>query len=292
MILNCPKCKGNSINQHRSPNGPIWCEDCGLRSNQKELYNPFIESKDSFGDRMKMYEKSVDLVDSNLPVFVRLDGKAFHTWTKQTFNTGAKFEKPFDNNLSNVFAQATIETCKEVGQVIMAYSQSDEVTFLLNGWQTIESQVYFGGKTPKIASVISSIFTAYFNDYFGLDGLQKLAFFDARVWNVPEFEIENIFRWRQQDAKRNSIQGLAQSLYSHKELNGKSQKVQLQMCLDAGTDWNKLPNLQKWGFIVYKDYYTIDTGDNDTRRSYWMIDDEIPYFTEDKDYINDRIKGE
>ena len=167
--------------------------------------------KDDFGNRMKSYEKASygilevepGMVNPDMPVFVRLDGKAFHTYTKNfrkafAYDTDGTyidfdehtslmieemypelvdkfkryysdkhlndcFEKPFDSDLSYAFQLATKMTCESIGQVIMAYGQSDEITFLLNGWQRPESQIYFGGKIQKIVSVMSSIFTGYFN---------------------------------------------------------------------------------------------------------------------------------
>ncbi len=250
----------------------------------------------NLSDRMKMYEKEfqspeVGFIDSNKPIIVRLDGKAFHTWTKQCFTkqplyktNESKFRKPFDEILSMAFQSATLRTCDEIGQITSAYSQSDEVTFLLSGWKNPESQVYFGGKIQKIVSVISSVFTAYFNHMFEFFGMQKFAFFDARVFNVPnETEVENVFIWRQMDAKRNSIQGLAQSLYSQKELNKKNQIEQLKMCSDKGVWWNELSLLQRWGFVVYKE---ID----DLFRIKWNVDIKIPYFIDDRIYLKNIIK--
>lgn len=40
--MKCPKCNSNNINQYRMLTGPIWCEDCGFRTEQKEKYNPFL----------------------------------------------------------------------------------------------------------------------------------------------------------------------------------------------------------------------------------------------------------
>jgi tRNA(His) 5'-end guanylyltransferase len=48
-----------------------------------------------------------------------------------------------------------------------------------------------------------------------------MAQFDARVFQIPQkVEVENYFIWRQQDATRNSISSVAQSMYSPKELHG------------------------------------------------------------------------
>ena len=42
-----------------------------------------IISKDPLGDEVKKWEKSAEhLLDAKLPVVIRLDGRAFHTFTK------------------------------------------------------------------------------------------------------------------------------------------------------------------------------------------------------------------
>ena len=39
----CPKCDGRNVNQYRMPSGPMWCDDCGYRVEEKEgTGNPFL----------------------------------------------------------------------------------------------------------------------------------------------------------------------------------------------------------------------------------------------------------
>ena len=246
---------------------------------------------DSLGDRMKMFEQEfyspeMGYVDQNMPTFVRIDGKAFHTWVKS-----GNIQKPFDVGLSEAFQEAAKWTCRTSGQILMAYGQSDEVTFLLNGWANPDSQLYFGGKIQKIVSVMSSIFTAYFNNNSNIYGMSP-AFFDARVFNVPEKEIENVFIWRQMDAKRNSIQALARSLYSQPELHSKNQDYMINMCNEKGILWDNLSPLQKWGFVVYKETFETACGNGMVTRSQWKVDTDIPFFIDDKNYFIDKYKGE
>ena len=57
----------------------------------------------SLGDRMKEYESCYNLkIPNRSYVIIRLDGKGFSKYTK-------KFNKPFDDLLSNVMDAATIE---------------------------------------------------------------------------------------------------------------------------------------------------------------------------------------
>lgn len=93
-------------------------------------------------------------------------------------------------------------------------------------------------------------------------------------------EVMNYFIWRQQDATRNSISSVAHSLYSTKELNGKSGNVQQEMIFQKGINWDKLPVYQKRGRTVTKD-----------KDGVWFIDRDIPIFTKDKNYLSERIPG-
>ena len=42
MKVRCPKCGSESINQLRQLTGPIWCNDCKFRVENKEIKNPFV----------------------------------------------------------------------------------------------------------------------------------------------------------------------------------------------------------------------------------------------------------
>ena len=78
-----------------------------------------------------------------------------------------------------------------------------------------------------------------------------MAFFDSRVFTIADpVEVENYFVWRQKDAVRNSLAMHAQSLYSHKELHGKSQADMHDMIHEKGENWNDLPEGFKRGRTI------------------------------------------
>src|SRR5271166_1882089 len=182
-------------------------------------------SKDSLGDRMKVFEGAYRIgLPIRMPVIIRVDGKAFHTYT-------AGCKKPFDAGLMECMNLTAMELCKELQGCQMAYVQSDEISLLLTNYQTFDTQSWFDNNLQKMVSVAASIagvtFTMNsdkvwgFDEYYGLP-IQRPAYFDARAWVLPKEEVTNYFLWRQQDATRNSVQMLAHSLYSHKQLNNKN----------------------------------------------------------------------
>ncbi len=215
--------------------------------------------QDSLGDRMKSYEKvpSIQLM-KRTPVIIRLDGKAFHTYTRG-------MDRPFDEDLSKVRHQTMKMLVDNVQGCIMGYSQSDEISLLLKDWDTFQSQPWFDNKLQKVVSVVASMCTAYWQQNCDiLDSertkgsdkfVGKVALFDARAFNIPKEEVVNYFLWRQLDWERNSIQMLAQSQYSHKELQGIGCKELITKLEDErGIIWGNLPSVQKLGESYIKGY--------------------------------------
>ncbi len=200
---------------------------------------------DDFGDRMKMYEQ----VEAGrrlmplLPVVARLDGKSFHTWT-------ADLTRPYDVRLINLMQELTQFLVDKTGARI-GYTQSDEISLVFYSDST-DSQIFFDGKIQKINSVLASMASAYFNCHavkaFS-PVVKPLAFFDCRVWNVPnKHEAANAILWREQDASKNSVSMLARHYFSHKELHGKSGPEMQEMLFQKHSiNWNVCPSFFKRG---------------------------------------------
>lgn len=241
---------------------------------------------DGLGNRMKTYESvSSSKLVRRIPVIVRVDGKAFHSWTKKI-----KAKKPFDEDLIDAMALTTKYLCENIQGCRLGYTQSDEISLLLVDYSSIESDAYFDNKVQKICSVVSSLATGFFNRAILLKHFDTqvipypLAFFDARCFNVPKEEVCNAFIWRQQDCTRNSIQMLARSLFSHKECENKnSSELQDMMMLKHNVNWNDLETYKKRGTCVYKE---LEFRDDNTTRTKWKIDKDIPIFTQDREFIS------
>ncbi len=209
--------------------------------------------KDELGERMKgHYETRTRLfLPRRTYTVIRLDGKAFHTYTKG-------FERPYDLRLMRVMDNTAIALCENIQGAVMAYVQSDEISILLTDFGTIHTDAWFDGNIQKIVSVSASIATAHFNNGMYLDEeilapMSKVAYFDSRVFSIPDRqEVFNYFIWRQQDATRNSIQMGAQSLYSQKELHQKNTSELQEMMWQKGTNWDKYPVGFKRGRMILK----------------------------------------
>lgn len=215
---------------------------------------------------MKTYyeDKTRSSLIRRMPVILRLDGKAFHTLTRGC-------EKPFDKNFIKCMEDTAMRLCAEVQNARFAYSQSDEISLLLTDYDNLDTDQWFDGNIQKICSISASIASVCFTKEFGKD-----AYFDARVFNIPKEEVCNYFIWRQQDASRNSVQGLGQAYFSHKSLIGlNNDQVQEKLWQERQVNWNNLPTNHKRGFCLRR----IGTDGN------WMLDRDIPIFTSDREYV-------
>jgi len=148
-----------------------------------------------------------------------------------------------------------VETSKLMTGFKMAYTQSDECTFMITDFDSIETQGWFDYELNKLVSISASAFTAFFNWYWHIraDMPNFTAMFDSRAFVVPESDAPNVFVWRQKDWYRNSIQMLAQSLFSQKQLNGKKISEVLEMLKQKDSDWDYLSDQLKYGT-----FYTPD----------------------------------
>ena len=244
-------------------------------------------SNDSLGDRIKTYEDAFRVsVPIRMPIILRIDGKAFHTYTK-----GCK--RPVDENLVGVMNETAAYLCRNVQGCQVAYVQSDEISLLVNNYHTNDTQPWFDCNLQKMVSVSAGMASAVFTSLSGKiwGGISKIAIFDSRAFVMPKDDVNNYMLWRQQDATRNSVQMLARTLYSHKELNGKDNAQLQQLCLAKGTDWNNCPTSQKRGRCIVK-VSAIKSGTNPktgetftANRTEWSVDNEIPVFSQDKSYI-------
>lgn len=268
--------------------------------------------------RMKGYEyvTRTHLI-TRMPVIIRLDGKAFHTFTKG-------FKRPFDDVLIKTMQETTKYLCENIQGCVLGYTQSDEITLVLVDYKTFSTDAWFGYNVQKCTSIAASMATMEFNRRFQrnvecfifgcehlynkekienikeyesalLAAVKKGAMFDARIFNIPKEEVTNCVYWRQLDASRNSIQMLGQAYFSHNELHCKNaSQIQDMLILQKGINWNDLPTYKKRGSCcIRKEGMRLVDKDNVTvgiARDCWIIDEDIPIFKGDgRKYIDSLV---
>ena len=210
--------------------------------------------------------------------------------------------------------ETTLELCKNIQGCVFGYTQSDEITLVLVDYETLGSYAWYDYSVQKICSVSASMCTMYFNRIFTAkilkfikehehvvkeketygdlsEQVKKLinaykkalslgAMFDSRCFNVPIDEVTNAVLFRQEDATRNSINGLGQLYFSQKELQGKNTSQIQDMLMDKyGINWNNLEVCEKRGTAVIKD----ENGN-------WFIDYEMPILKgEGRKYVDELV---
>jgi tRNA(His) guanylyltransferase len=204
---------------------------------------------DDLGDRMKMLEaqETSRRFLHGLPIYARIDGRGFSKFTKG-------MERPYDRRMSDALV-GTTKVLVEQTHATIGYTSSDEISLV---WIPTENgHGWFDGKTMKMTSVLAGLATAafieslmqYFDNWREL--VMKLPHFDARVISMPsETEAANMLLWRNLDCTKNSITMAASSLYSHRELQGKSGAEKQEMLFQKGVNFNDYPAFFKRGTWV------------------------------------------
>lgn len=125
---------------------------------------------DSLGDRMKGYENIArNYLTRRIPTIIRVDGKAFHTFTRG-------MEKPFDRILMTTMQNTMKYLCENIQGCVFGYTQSDEITLVLTDYATITTDAWFGYNIQKMCSVSASMATLAFSNAYA-----------AELWkNFPE----------------------------------------------------------------------------------------------------------
>lgn len=252
---------------------------------------------DKLGIRMKTFYEEIPKTKlmRRTPVAIRIDGRAFHTFTRG-------FERPFDDILQKSMYETMLYLCKNIQGCVLGYTQSDEITLILVDYKTFESGAWFDYEVQKLCSIAASMATLAFNGYFRnnalvkvsitdayfknkerysgdwekdrslkepyLDACTKGAMFDARCFNVPREEVTNLLYWRQIDATRNAIQMIGQKYFSHKQLHEKNCNMIIQMLRDEkGIKVEDYPDRCLRGVCAVRN-----------KEGGWEIDYNIPIF--------------
>lgn len=263
---------------------------------------------DDLGNRMKEYEAVPKIkLMKRTPVAIRIDGRAFHTFTKGLY-------KPFDDVLVESMQKTMKYLCENIQGCVFGYTQSDEITLILTDYTTFETSAWFDYEVQKICSIAASMATMKFNQIFselaakdykekldpfcgewtGKDleiavkrskAIEKGAMFDARCFNISKEEVTNLIYWRQLDAMRNSVQSVGQAHFSHKELQGKTCEMIKEMLKtrEGVRPWEEYPIHLQRGSACYK---SLIPDIESFSHWGWFIDENMPILKgEGREYL-------
>ena len=201
---------------------------------------------------MRVFETARDhYVLPGIYIVVRLDGRNFTRLTKEKHH----FQAPFDEKFRD-YMLATVEHLMTCGfKVVYSYTQSDEMSLLLD-----LAEDTFNRKIRKLNSVLASEASAKFLLLLGDFGC-----FDCRISQLPNINlVVDYFRWRQQDAYRNSLTAhcywcLRRDGKTARKatamMSGLSQANKHELLFQYGINFNDLPSWQKQGSGLYWETY-------------------------------------
>lgn len=192
-------------------------------------------------------------VPKEQPFLIRLDGARFSRYTRQAF-----FKQDQSSPFSIPFTEVMIGTAEALlheFRPASVYTSSDEITMVFQPIAQDKldvSEHIYSGRVQKLASLTASYASAKFNELLRhLYPERQLAFFDARVFSVPDkaMAAENI-KWRANtDAARNSYSKLAQFHLGAKKLHDLTKQQVREALEEKGVLWEDLSSHIKYGSI-------------------------------------------
>lgn len=265
---------------------------------------------DTLSDRQKCYEDASNYkLPRRIPVLIRVDGANF---TRLCRN----LQKPYEPIIIDAMAKTMISCISDMSGATFAYTQSDEITFVLRNDQTLDSDPWHDNKIQEISSITASMVTEAFNDIVrNIEPKLPLigkACFKANCWVMPSIgEVVNNIIGRQQDCIRNSVSNTAQVLLTEK-FGKKTALNMLRSYYDDSTDSKNIisskrkiemmlehceisydddfPSSFRLGVGVYKIPTLTDNEGSTTMRNKWRLDWDLPVFSsEGKDFLHNLI---
>lgn len=200
---------------------------------------------DELDQKLRVFETAHDhCVIPGIHMVARLDGRGFTRLTKELH----AFEAPFDPRFRDLMLDTAEHLMINSGlQVVFAYTQSDEISLLLN-----RDEASFGRKLRKYHSILAGEASAKFSL-----GLGSIGVFDCRISQLPSVEhVIDYFRWRNEDAHRNALNAhgywvLRKAGKTVSEataaMSGLSTSEKNELLFQNGINFNDLPLWQKRG---------------------------------------------
>lgn len=243
-------------------------------------------SKDTspLAKRMKAYEHVYNKykLPTGLPIVCRVDGKSFSNYTRD-------LERPWSQPFIGLMNETAAYLVTNIQGAKLAYVQSDEISIIMNPWQTEKSQSWFDNEIIKMVSISAALASSYFSAHSTMLRKEiKLAQFDSRVFILPnEEKVLEYLQFRQNDYERNSLSTYAREYYSDKELLNKKSRDIHEMLALKGKDWNTLENYLKVGRCIIPETYEKEG----TLRKRWIVDNNIPIFCKEPEYVFSKIRN-
>lgn len=194
-------------------------------------------------------------------IVIRIDGRSFSHLTKKY-----AFTKPNDIRALDLMNAAATAVVRSFHDVVLAYGQSDEYSFIFQ-----ESTTLFERRGSKLATSVVSLFTAEYclawKDFMeGMELERPFPTFDGRAVAYPKKAIlRDYLKWRQADCHINNLyntvfwalvlKGGMTGTQAEEELKGTVSADKNEILWSRfGINYNYEAEIFKKGTVVYRAY--------------------------------------
>ena len=210
-------------------------------------------------------------------IVVRIDGRGFSKLCKKY-----EFEKPNDKRALDLMNAAAVKVTHSLVDIIIAYGQSDEYSFVFSQDTTL-----FDRRAMKLVTTVVSTFTAaycmlwptYFSD---VDLTEPWPSFDGRCVAYPYPNVKllrDYLSWRQADCHINNLYNTTfWNMVLKGEMTGTEAEEKLKGTVAAdkneilfgqfGVNYNFEPAIFRKGTVVYRAYDLEEDGV--TKAANWL----------------------
>ena len=247
----------------------------------------------SLRERQEKYEETSNQeMLPHLPVIIRLNVKNYKKIAED-------LDKPCSVLFSDVMADTMLYVITSIQDAVFGFTYQDEINIILRNDLVKDTKPWFNNNIQKIVSTVSSVATLGFIDSQELTEDEEIldpALFEAKVFNVPSLpEVVNYLVLRQSYCMGNAVneathyelekkvgRSKAQSLLKEKSYTDKKNML-LKHC---GIDFvDYYPSSFYRGMAAYKEPTLVPTREGSETKNKWIINDSVPNFVEDKDFV-------
>lgn len=231
-----------------------------------------------------------------LPIIITINVKGASKIT-------ALLNKPYDDRFMESLASCMVRLLHEIDGSVFGYVFGDEIVIVARNDQDVNTVPWLNNQVQRMVSVISSIATTHFNSYahsIGLDIVDVV--FITNIFTVPNItEAINTIISKQQQNFHQSIEFAC--LYEllkkgfHKNeikelMNGLDFDGKIELLKDeTGIIFIDYPMKFRRGIVCYRSPQVIKIGEEEMIKSKWKLDDNVPIFASDKQFLSNIFKG-
>ena len=210
------------------------------------------------------YVRNFEQWDAHPPsnwIVVRVDGRGFSKMCKKY-----DFEKPNDKRALDLMNAAATEVIRSLVDVVLAYGQSDEYSFIFHELTTL-----FDRRASKLATTVATTFTAEYcmqwSTFFPDQPLTRpYPTFDGRCVCYPKRKIlRDYLSWRQADCHINNLynttfwnmilKGGISTTEAEQALKGTVSSYKNEILFSKfGINYNNEPEVFRKGTVIYRAY--------------------------------------